>query len=161
LSFVDGQPDAAWQQMRQLWPKARWQRDDAGARKLLRTLFRRTPGPGAPPRWTAFVKGTAFQVNVWRALLRIKPGQLTDYAGLAAAVGAPKAARAVGSAIGRNELAWVIPCHRVIRKSGALGGYRWGLECKKALIAWETGQASISSRTSSATPAPVGPGVAG
>jgi AraC family transcriptional regulator, regulatory protein of adaptative response / methylated-DNA-[protein]-cysteine methyltransferase len=142
LSFVDASPSAAWKEMTRLWPNAEWRRDDAAAAKTLESLF---PGPNAPAlprRWTAFVKGTAFQVKVWRALLEIKPGQLTHYGVVAEAVGTPTAARAVGSAVGRNELAWLIPCHRVIRKTSALGGYRWGHDRKQAMIAWEAAQAN-------------------
>jgi AraC family transcriptional regulator of adaptative response/methylated-DNA-[protein]-cysteine methyltransferase len=134
LSFVDADPKAAWSEMTRLWPKACWQRDDAAAEKLLRRLFHESD-----TEWTAFVRGTEFQVRVWRELLKTKPGQLTNYGGLAAAVGVPGAARAVGSAVGRNEVAWVIPCHRVVRKSAGLGGYRWGQERKSALIASESG----------------------
>jgi AraC family transcriptional regulator, regulatory protein of adaptative response / methylated-DNA-[protein]-cysteine methyltransferase len=86
---------------------------------------------------TLFVKGTDFQLRVWRALLRIPSGQLTTYGQLASAIGAPSAARAVGSAVGSNELAWLIPCHRVIRQTGATGEYRWGAVRKRAMIAWE------------------------
>ena len=86
---------------------------------------------------TAFARGTDFQRRVWRALLRIPSGRVTAYGQLADAIGAPGAARAVGSAVGANELAWLIPCHRVIRRTGAAGEYRWGAARKKAMIAWE------------------------
>ncbi|MGA2176682.1 MAG: methylated-DNA--[protein]-cysteine S-methyltransferase [Verrucomicrobiota bacterium] len=137
LSFVDANPRAAWNEMKELWPNARWERDDAAAGKLLRRVFRPGGQSGSRPKWTALVKGTAFQLRVWRALLRIPAGQLCSYGRLAAAVGAPAGARAVGSAVGRNELAWLIPCHRVIRETGVLGDYRWGAERKRAMIAWE------------------------
>lgn len=84
-----------------------------------------------------FVKGTHFQLQVWRALLNIPFGGLTTYQGLAAAIGRPTAARAVGNALGSNPVGYLIPCHRVIRASGELGSYRWGWERKRALIAWE------------------------
>ncbi len=138
LSFVDAGPRAAWKEMKELWPNALWQRDDAAAGKVLGRIFGPAGRAAARPKWTAFVKGTAFQVRVWRALLKIRPGQLTSYGRLAAAVGLPAGARAVGSAVGRNEVAWLIPCHRVIRGSAAAGGYRWGVERKRAMIAWET-----------------------
>lgn len=83
------------------------------------------------------VAGTNFQVNVWRALLRIPPGALVSYNQVAKAIHQPTAARAVGTAIGANPIAVVIPCHRVIQQSGALGGYRWGEIRKHALHAWE------------------------
>lgn len=86
---------------------------------------------------TLHVKGTNFQVRVWEALLRIPPGMLTSYETVAQAIGQPNAVRAVGSAVGRNPVAYLIPCHRVIRKSGAIGDYHWGSTRKKAMIGWE------------------------
>jgi AraC family transcriptional regulator of adaptative response/methylated-DNA-[protein]-cysteine methyltransferase len=137
LSFVDSDRKAAWNELKSLWPNARWQRDDTAAQKSLAGVFAR-PGQGKSRRpLTLFVKGTVFQQRVWRALLCIPDGQLTTYGRLAAAVCTPAAARAVGSAVGSNELAWLIPCHRVIRQTGATGGYRWGAERKRAMIAWE------------------------
>ena len=84
-----------------------------------------------------FVRGSRFQVQVWRALLRIPDGYLSSYSELAEAVGRPRAARAVGTAVGGNPLAYLIPCHRVIRKTGVIGDYRWGTERKRAMIARE------------------------
>lgn len=83
------------------------------------------------------VKGTNFQIQVWRALLHIPFGNLTTYQKLAQAIGRPTAARAIGNAVGANPVSYLIPCHRVIRGSGALGGYRWGLERKTAILGWE------------------------
>ena len=83
------------------------------------------------------VKGTNFQIQVWRALLRIPFAGITTYKGIAASIGRPTAARAIGNAIGSNPVGYLIPCHRVIRESGELGGYRWGLERKTALLGWE------------------------
>lgn len=83
------------------------------------------------------VAGTNFQIQVWQALLCLPPGAATTYGDLAAAIGAPGAARAVGSAVGRNPVAYLIPCHRVIRKTGILGEYRWGAARKKAMLGWE------------------------
>lgn len=137
LSFVDADPRAAWNEMKELWPNARWQRDDAAAAKLLKRIFNAGGGSGPRRKWTAFVKGTPFQLRVWRALLRIPSGRLTSYGRLAAGVGCPAGARAVGAAVGRNELSWLIPCHRVIRETAVLGDYRWGPERKRAMIAWE------------------------
>lgn len=96
-------------------------------------------GAGAPIR--LLVKGTNFQVNVWRALLRIPEGRVTTYAALAEAVGRPGAARAVGQAVGRNPVAWLIPCHRVITSLGGVGGYRWGTLRKQAMLAREAAKA--------------------
>ncbi len=86
----------------------------------------------------AYVRGTAFQVRVWRALLEVQPGSVVTYTQVASTVCGPKAARAVGAALGRNPLAYLIPCHRVIRETGVVGGYRWGETRKRAMIAWET-----------------------
>jgi len=81
--------------------------------------------------------GTDFQISIWNALQRIPAGETTTYAKIAEAIGRPKAARAVGTAIGANPIGFLIPCHRVIRTDGSLGGFRWGLECKKAILEWE------------------------
>ncbi|KOP24212.1 6-O-methylguanine DNA methyltransferase [Hapalosiphon sp. MRB220] len=83
------------------------------------------------------VKGTNFQIQVWRALLKIPFAGITTYQGLAASIGRPTAARAIGNAIGSNPVGYLIPCHRVIRESGAMGGYRWGLERKTVILGWE------------------------
>ena len=86
------------------------------------------------------LKGSDFQLKVWQSLLKIPMGQLTSYGEIAQQIGQPKASRAVGTAIGRNPIAFLIPCHRVIQASGHLGGYRWGETRKQAMIAWEGAQ---------------------
>jgi len=83
------------------------------------------------------VRGTNFQVNVWRALLKIPPGRTVSYQQLADHTGKPEAVRAVANAVAANPIAYLIPCHRVLRKSGALGGYRWGTQRKQLLLAWD------------------------
>ncbi len=85
--------------------------------------------------------GGPFQIRVWGALMAIPPGRVTTYAEIARAIGNPRAVRAVGTAVGRNPIGWLIPCHRVLRKSGALGGYHWGLPVKRAMLAWESARA--------------------
>jgi len=85
--------------------------------------------------------GAPFQIKVWEALLKIPSGQVTTYSEIARAVGNPRAVRAVGTAVGRNPVSWLIPCHRALRKSGGLGGYHWGLPVKRALLAWESARA--------------------
>lgn len=85
--------------------------------------------------------GAPFQIKVWEALLRIPSGQVTTYSELAQAVGNPRAVRAVGTAVGRNPVSWLIPCHRALRKSGGLGGYHWGLPVKRAMLAYEAARA--------------------
>ena len=90
------------------------------------------------------VKGTNFQIKVWEALLRIPAGRITTYAGLAGSIGRPRAARAVGSAVAANHIAYLIPCHRVIRNTGAFGEYRWGPMRKRILLSRELAQAQVS-----------------
>lgn len=82
--------------------------------------------------------GAPFQIKVWEALLSIPSGHVTTYSQIAETIGSPRAVRAVGTAVGRNPVSWLIPCHRALRKSGALGGYHWGLPVKRALLAWES-----------------------
>ena len=93
------------------------------------------------------VIGAPFQIKIWEALISIPAGSVSTYSDIARAAGHPKAARAAGTAIGRNPISWLIPCHRAIRKSGGLGGYHWGLPVKRALLAWE------SARSEAGTPA--------
>jgi AraC family transcriptional regulator, regulatory protein of adaptative response / methylated-DNA-[protein]-cysteine methyltransferase len=137
IFFVDEDESAAWDEMTHYWPKANWVRSDKTASKLLQTIFHQPNSPAVPRRLTAFVKGTEFQVRVWRALLRIPSGSLTSYSRLASEIGQPTATRAVGSAVGANPIGWLIPCHRVIRETGAFGGYRGGLVRKRAMLSYE------------------------
>ncbi|MDF1862908.1 MAG: methylated-DNA--[protein]-cysteine S-methyltransferase [Verrucomicrobiales bacterium] len=119
------------------WPNASLNEDAGEAHEQLDRIFRRSSeGPGL----SAFVHGTPFQVQVWQALLRIPEGEVTSYAKLADAVGRPGAARAVGTACGKNPVGYLIPCHRVIRETGIIKGYRWGSERKAALLARESSQ---------------------
>lgn len=118
------------------WPHARLVRDDTAAQKRVHDIFFRRTATRIP----AFVSGTSFQLKVWRALLLIPRGNVATYASIAAAIGKPGAARAVGTACGANPVAWLIPCHRVIRETGIVSGYRWGTERKKVMLAAESGQ---------------------
>ena len=123
----------ALEAVQEYWPKARIERNDIETRGLANQLFERSiVGP-----LSLFVRGTPFQVQVWRGLLDIPAGSLCTYSDLAEQVGRPSATRAVASAVGDNPISWLIPCHRVIRKGGHLGGYRWGLPRKKVMLAWE------------------------
>jgi AraC family transcriptional regulator of adaptative response/methylated-DNA-[protein]-cysteine methyltransferase len=88
--------------------------------------------------------GAPFQLKVWEALLAIPSGHVTTYSEIAQSIGSPKAVRAVGTAVGRNPVSWLIPCHRALRKSGALGGYHWGLPVKRAMLAWESAREDVS-----------------
>lgn len=117
------------------WPDACLLRDDAAAQALLQRVFAIQAGAGDPLR--LWVAGSNFQVQVWRALLRVPPGGLLSYGALASAAGRPGAARAVGSAVARNPVAWLIPCHRVLRETGDFGEYHWGSDRKQAICAWE------------------------
>lgn len=140
-NFVDDDTAAAAAQhtLATEWPGATLEADAAGAISLAQRIFA-TPVAGAAPL-NLHVRGTNFQLAIWRALLAIPAGRAVSYGQLAAACGTPKAARAVGTAVGANPVAVLIPCHRVIQQSGALGGYRWGPERKLALQAWERLQA--------------------
>ena len=84
--------------------------------------------------------GAPFQIKVWEALMAIPTGHVTTYSDIARAIGHPNAVRAVGTAVGRNPISWLIPCHRAMRKSGGLGGYHWGLPVKRAMLAWESAE---------------------
>jgi len=118
------------------WPLATARRDDASVAETARRIF-----AGRRPGATLHVSGTNFQVRVWEALLRVPEGALVTYSDLARAVGKPKAARAVGSAVALNPVSLLIPCHRVIRSTGTFGSYRWGRERKKMIVAWESARA--------------------
>lgn len=118
------------------WPRAELVPDQAATRAAAAAAF---PAPGSMPMpgLALHVKGTNFQLKVWRALLAIPDGGATTYGALADAIDEPGAARAVGNAVGANPVAWVIPCHRVLRSTGALGGYAWGTDRKRVMLAWE------------------------
>ncbi len=124
------------------WPGARFVEDSTATAPLVSHMFGTDPEPDSEPAPKRrpihlLVRGTNFQVQVWQALLSVPAGSFVTYGDLAAAIGKPKAARAVGSAVGANPIGFLIPCHRVIRQTGALGGYRWGTERKRVLHAWE------------------------
>ena len=139
LSFVEtDHENGEWAALQASWPQARLRRDDVGAAYLAGRIFAQPGISQSGPPLRAIVQGTAFQVQVWRALLQVEPGTLVSYGRLAAALGKPAAARAVGSAVSRNPLAYLIPCHRVIRETGVVGDYRWGPVRKRAIMAWES-----------------------
>jgi AraC family transcriptional regulator of adaptative response/methylated-DNA-[protein]-cysteine methyltransferase len=131
---------------RAAWPLSTFVADPEATAPVARRIFQlgkptdagQDPSDeGEPLR--LLLKGSPFQVQVWRALLQIPPGVAVTYGGLARALGHGRAARAVGTACGQNRIGFLIPCHRVLRETGALGGYRWGLPMKRAMLAWETG----------------------
>jgi AraC family transcriptional regulator, regulatory protein of adaptative response / methylated-DNA-[protein]-cysteine methyltransferase len=140
LSFVDGDPDAALEEAQAAWPLSRLVADPAATGTLAGQLFGEDEQMQALP--PLLLKGTNFQVKVWSALLRVPPGRVISYLDLASAIGQPRAVRAVGSALARNPIGYLVPCHRVIRATGALGDYRWGRTRRRALLAWESAQIS-------------------
>jgi AraC family transcriptional regulator of adaptative response/methylated-DNA-[protein]-cysteine methyltransferase len=117
------------------WPNAILVADPAPGEALAARIF--APRGDGDERLSLLLHGTPFQVQVWQALLRIPRGAVTSYQALANHIGKPNASRAVGTANGANPISYLIPCHRVIRKSGALGGYRWGLGRKLAMLSQE------------------------
>jgi AraC family transcriptional regulator, regulatory protein of adaptative response / methylated-DNA-[protein]-cysteine methyltransferase len=153
LSFVvDGDRNAAMAELENRWPDATFVADQEATRPIADEVFAAWGGaswqPAAagtaitPTPLSVLVRGTNFQVRVWEALLRIPPGAVATYEDIAAAVGSAGATRAVGSAIARNPVAYLIPCHRVIRKTGAFGGYHWGSARKVAILMRETAPAA-------------------
>jgi len=145
LGFADAEGGVAgWAEFRATWPEAQWRREPAVARAVAEQVWGIAPRSSAAPL-RLWVHGTNFQIQVWRALLEHASEATTSYAGLAAQLGRPSAARAVGGAVGANPVAWLIPCHHVLRANGALGGYRWGVERKRAILAWELSHSLRSS----------------
>ena len=136
VSFEDQQSGAPLKQLLADWPAAKFVEDQAVAATLGGVLAAVAAGE-KPEVMRVMVRGTNFQVQVWRALLRIPVGFTLSYGELAAELGRPSGARAVGSAVGANRVGFLIPCHRVLRAGGALGGYRWGEPRKRAMLAWE------------------------
>jgi AraC family transcriptional regulator of adaptative response/methylated-DNA-[protein]-cysteine methyltransferase len=122
--------------LRQGWRNADIIRDERATQEVSDRIFNPTSLVSGKPL-VLLVKGTNFQIQVWKALLRVPFGGLTTYQSLANAIGRPTATRAVGNALGNNPIAFLIPCHRIIRESGELGGYRWGVERKTAILGWE------------------------
>lgn len=122
------------------WPAAKLERNDQEAHQQAERIFHRE---GKTPRsLKTFVRGTPFQLKVWRALLRIPEGGVASYGAIAGLIGNPAATRAVGTACGANPVAYLIPCHRVIRETGVVQGYHWGTDRKRALLAREAASAS-------------------
>ncbi len=133
LSFFDGDETESLEMLRADFPKADLVRDDEFAGKMAKRIFSGKAAPGL----RLHMKGTPFQEKVWQALLEIPPGGVSTYGKIAGGLGMPGASRAVGSAVGANRISWLIPCHRVIRSDGGLGGYRWGTDRKRAMLARE------------------------
>lgn len=142
LDFVaDGGRQAALNGLRQEWPRATFVEDEAKTEPFAERIFNPVTDKQALP---LVLKGTNFQIKVWQALLKIPAGKVASYNDIAAYIGQPAAARAVGNAVARNPVGFVIPCHRVIRKAGHVGSYHWGTARKRAILAWEAAQSERS-----------------
>lgn len=132
LGFIDGNKDDIFKRFNELWENANLHFNNKAAREYLENIFIKNK------KYALFVKGTNLQINVWKALLNLPNGVVVTYQDIANLLDKPKAVRAVVGAIGKNHIGYLIPCHRVIAKSGAMSGYRWGMERKKILIAYES-----------------------
>ena len=130
--------DATMSDLKARWPKAKFVEDLTTLAPLAAQAFPRSGADDRPVK--LFLIGAPFQIKVWEALLSVPTGHVTTYSDIARVIGHPKAVRAVGTAVGRNPISWLIPCHRALRKSGGLGGYRWGLPVKRAMLAWEAAE---------------------
>ena len=140
IGFADGEKpvEVAFDDLRNRWPNANYRRDDARIAPVAARVFE-------PSRWTpeepvkVVLIGTDFEVKVWQTLLRIPVGRATTYQAVATDIGRPTASRAVGAAVGKNPISFVVPCHRVVGSTGALTGYHWGVPRKRAILGWEAG----------------------
>ena len=148
LSFVEhGKSPGALRELKERWPAAALQGDDAQAGRTAEGIWGGARSGTLP--MSVVVAGTNFQLKVWQALMDLGSRGPCTYADLAAEIGSPSASRAVGNAVGANPVAWLIPCHQVLRRDGALGGYHWGPDRKRAMQAWGA---------LCHVPAPAGPG---
>ncbi len=137
LNFIDGDAERALWEMKRDWPAAKIMHDPQATAPLVQRIFNPQRELQDATPLPVYLSGTNFQVKVWRALLAIPTGALVSYGTIAQSVGEPRATRAVGTAIGRNSISYLIPCHRVIRSTGVSNNYRWGATRKKAIQAWE------------------------
>ena len=137
FSFLEcAKIDAHLTRLYKKWPQAMLHENHQTTRAVINAMFSGAKKLDRPI--SLYVSGTNFQISVWKALLQIAPARLASYSQVAAAIGHPGSARAVGRAVGANPVAFLIPCHRVIQQSGALGGYHWGTTRKHAIHAWES-----------------------
>ena len=149
LAFVEaGKEPQAFAELQAAAPRAKFERDDDEARSLALKVWGAQARGESPLRLN--VGGTNFQLKVWQALLALGAKDRTSYSALADSIGASGSTRAVAGAVGSNSVAWLIPCHHVLRKSGGLGGYRWGEDRKRAMLAWEGFAAAAASAKGSA-----------
>ncbi|WDR01814.1 methylated-DNA--[protein]-cysteine S-methyltransferase [Devosia algicola] len=146
LGFADDDisVEQAFADLANRWPNARFTRNDGQIAQLVAGIF-------APQHWSAdhpvriVLIGTDFEVKVWETLLRIPVGGATTYGDVANHIGRPAASRAVGAAVGKNPISFVVPCHRVVGSAGALTGYHWGVPRKRAILGWEAGVVAAAS----------------
>lgn len=142
LAFADeGEEMPALADMQRRWPLATYIESFAETAPLAKRIFDSSQWREDQPLRVVLI-GTDFEVRVWETLLKIPMGRATTYSDVACKISSPKASRAVGAAVGRNPISFVVPCHRVIGKSGALTGYHWGITRKRAMLGWESGQAA-------------------
>lgn len=140
LGFAeDGDEATALADMTRRWPEADYVQDQAATAPFVSRIFDPAEWRSDRPLNVVMI-GTDFEIRVWRTLLRVPMGRATTYSDIAAKIGNPKASRAVGTAVGRNPLSFVVPCHRVLGRSGDLCGYHWGLTRKRAILGWEAGR---------------------
>jgi AraC family transcriptional regulator of adaptative response/methylated-DNA-[protein]-cysteine methyltransferase len=142
LAFADeGEETSALADMKSRWPNASYHEDSARTAPFAGRIFNTDLWQPDTPLRVVLI-GTDFEIRVWETLLRIPVGKASTYSDIAAHLGKPKAARAVGAAVGKNPISFVVPCHRVLGKSGGLCGYHWGLTRKQAILGWEAGLSS-------------------
>ena len=139
LAFADhGKEKSALADMTARWPEATYVENQQATASYAKRIFESERWKPDQPLKIVFI-GTDFEIRVWETILRIPFGKASTYSDIACHIGKPKAARAVGSAVGKNPISFVVPCHRVLEKSGGLGGYHWGLTRKRAILGWEAG----------------------
>jgi AraC family transcriptional regulator of adaptative response/methylated-DNA-[protein]-cysteine methyltransferase len=139
LAFADpGEEAAALADMRSRWSEATYTENPVATQPYAKRIFESQNWSSSQPLRIVFI-GSDFEIRVWETLLRIPFGKASTYSDIAAHLGKPSAARAVGSAVGKNPISFVVPCHRVLGKSGGLCGYHWGLTRKRAILGWEAG----------------------
>jgi AraC family transcriptional regulator of adaptative response/methylated-DNA-[protein]-cysteine methyltransferase len=143
LAFADpGEEPAAFADMKRRWPNAVYVEDRDGTSGLAQRIFDTKLWRADQPLRVVLI-GTDFEVRVWETLLKIPMGRAVCYSDIANKIQNPKASRAVGAAIGRNPVSFVVPCHRALGKDGTLTGYHWGITRKQAMLGWEAGQVGL------------------
>ncbi|WP_456781799.1 methylated-DNA--[protein]-cysteine S-methyltransferase [Bradyrhizobium sp. USDA 3315] len=143
LAFADhGDEQTAFADMKRRWPNATYVEDTDGTTALAQRVFDTRMWRADQPLRVVLI-GTDFEVRVWETLLKVPMGRAVSYSDIACKINSPKASRAVGAAVGRNPVSFVVPCHRALGKSGALTGYHWGITRKQAMLGWEAGQVGL------------------